>query len=48
MKTAPITSVPPSTAFMSALMQRIGDVEAEARPGEDRLGQHRAFEQSAA
>ena len=27
------------------VLQRIGEVEAEARPGEHRLGQHRAFEQ---
>ena len=43
---APTTIVPPSTAFMSASAAS-WYVEADARPGEDRLGQHRAFEQRA-
>ena len=46
MKTPPTTMVPPSTAFMSALKQRVGDVAAEPRPGEHCLGQHRAFQQA--
>ena len=45
MNTAPTTIVPPSTAFMSALNSESCDVAAEARPGEDGLGQHGAFEQ---
>ena len=47
MKTTPTSMVPPSTAFMSALNSELRDVEAEAGPGEHRLGQHRALEQGA-
>ena len=47
MKITPTISTQVITAFMSPIKHVVGHVLAKARPGEDGLDQHRAFEQRA-